>query len=371
MIKVSVIIPVYNGEKHLRQCMDSICGQTLKDIEIICVDDGSTDASLQILRDYQKKDPRVQIYTQNHRYAGAARNLAKTYATGEYLAFWDCDDFFDVSALELMYKQSKKTNADLCVCGANKWHEDKQRLAPDVVSYLNMQYVPGEVFNRETNAQYLFNFTNAVPWNKLYRRSFIEANDLDFQTVRNGNDVYFTQCAIGLADRITVVDRPLINYRINQGTSLVDTVAKSPLTAFLAWIAVAETLEKSIVIPEQSFANRTVDSAVYILRNIKRAQAFAETFEFLRSGALEKLHIKDREPEFYYKHWHYEFSQHLLHDDLENFKQYLLNLTYDQLMDMELRYNRSVTDLRNARAYRYGNALLWLPRKIKQLLMKH
>ena len=93
--KVSVILPVYNVSDYLRQCMDSIVGQTLKDIEIICVDDGSTDDSLAILKEYEAKDQRVKVIQQANAGAGAARNKGLEIATGEYLSFLDSDDFFE------------------------------------------------------------------------------------------------------------------------------------------------------------------------------------------------------------------------------------------------------------------------------------
>ena len=89
MPKVAVIIPVYNVEKYLRQCLDSIVNQTLRDIEIICVDDGSTDGSSAILAEYASKDPRVKVLTREHTNAGAARNAGMAVATGEYLGFVD------------------------------------------------------------------------------------------------------------------------------------------------------------------------------------------------------------------------------------------------------------------------------------------
>lgn len=93
MAKVSVIIPVYNVEPYLKQCMDSVVGQTLKDIEIICVDDGSTDGSLDILKEYATEDSRIQIIEQKNAGAGAARNNGMRHATGKYLSFLDSDDF--------------------------------------------------------------------------------------------------------------------------------------------------------------------------------------------------------------------------------------------------------------------------------------
>ena len=97
--KVSVIIPVYNVEKYLGPCLDSILGQTLNNIEVICVDDGSTDRSLDILREYEKRDARVKVLTQPNTNAGAARNKGIQQARGEYLSFLDSDDHFDPTML--------------------------------------------------------------------------------------------------------------------------------------------------------------------------------------------------------------------------------------------------------------------------------
>lgn len=95
MIKVSVIIPVYNVEKYLEECLDSIINQTLKEIEIICIDDGSTDSSLNVLENYKKKDKRIIVLQQQNLGAGAARNKGLDLARGKYLSFLDADDFLN------------------------------------------------------------------------------------------------------------------------------------------------------------------------------------------------------------------------------------------------------------------------------------
>ncbi|MCC8015955.1 MAG: glycosyltransferase, partial [Clostridiales bacterium] len=117
-IKVSVIIPVYNSEKYLKQCLESVINQTLKEIEIICVDDGSTDNSLKILTALSEKDGRISVLRQQNLFAGAARNNGIKHAKGKYLVFWDSDDFFEAGALSALYKKCEKENADICLCGA-------------------------------------------------------------------------------------------------------------------------------------------------------------------------------------------------------------------------------------------------------------
>ena len=117
-IKVSVIVPVYNAEEHLNQCLDTIVNQTLKEIEIICVDDGSTDNSLEILNQYAQKDTRIKVIQQKNQYAGVARNNGLKIARGEYVIFLDSDDFFKEDLLEKTYNQGKKVDADIVLFGA-------------------------------------------------------------------------------------------------------------------------------------------------------------------------------------------------------------------------------------------------------------
>ena len=108
MPKVSVIIPVYNAEKYLRQCLDSVVNQTLREIEIICVDDGSTDGSLAILQEYAANDARIKVLTQKNQYAGVARNNGMAAAQGKYFAFLDADDYYDLNALMVMFQRMEE-----------------------------------------------------------------------------------------------------------------------------------------------------------------------------------------------------------------------------------------------------------------------
>ena len=125
MIRISVIVTVYNTSKYLRRCMDSIIHQSLKDIEIICIDDGSTDESLEILKEYSRKDNRVIVISQENSGAGAARNTGMQYAKGKYLSFLDSDDFFEENLLELAYKYAEKDSADFVVYKSDQYYTEK------------------------------------------------------------------------------------------------------------------------------------------------------------------------------------------------------------------------------------------------------
>lgn len=164
MIKVSVIVPVYNVQEYLGKCLSSLTAQTLKDIEIICVDDGSTDDSLAILKRFAKKDKRVKILTQNNQYAGVARNAGLKVAKGEFLSFLDADDFFETDMLEEMYNNAKDNEADIVVCGYCQYN---QNVGSDtVVHNLNSKLPLDKCVRPEDGGDKLFDMCSPVPWNK-------------------------------------------------------------------------------------------------------------------------------------------------------------------------------------------------------------
>ena len=178
MHKVSVIIPVYNGELYLRECLDSVCAQTLKDIEIICVDDGSTDSSYDILQEYAEKDGRVSVYHQENQYVGIARNNGLEHSDGEYVAFWDCDDTFEPDALECMYNRAKEVDADICQCGILELDNKSKIKAPRARNKHRRNIVKKEWFNRETDEDSILDCVDVCVWNKLFRRAFLDRTGL-------------------------------------------------------------------------------------------------------------------------------------------------------------------------------------------------
>ena len=124
--KISVIIPVYNTAKFLRQCLDSVVTQTLHDIEIICIDDGSTDASLDILNEYAENDSRITILTQQNKGAGAARNAGMRAAHGEYIHFLDSDDMISPGAYKVLYETASAEKLDVLQFNCKAYFESKE-----------------------------------------------------------------------------------------------------------------------------------------------------------------------------------------------------------------------------------------------------
>lgn len=293
---VSVIVPVFNGEEHLRQCIESILGQSLRHIEVICIDDGSTDASLPILNEYAAADERMKVIGQPNSHAGVARNRGIEEARGKYLVFWDCDDYFDRRALEKMYRQCERDRADICVCGARQFFCDS-----GVVTHGSMYLVAGELpqaipFNRSTNENYILEFTTMVVWNKMFRRQFVYDQDLRFDSSRINNDVMFVVCALCVAQSITVVKKDLMTYRRNQTAALTNSVGDSALEPAKTWIKTREELLRRNALPQLSFTNRVASSLLYLMRNMSDYDAYNQLASFLQEGGgLEALGLSPSE----------------------------------------------------------------------------
>ena len=208
---VSIIIPLYNSGEYLPNLLKSLTEQTYKDIEIICVDDGSTDNSAEIIRDFMKKDDRISYYYQENSGGGAARNLGIIKAKGEYLICLDSDDLYEKTLVEYLYTKAKKTDADIVICKYNVCYQTTERLSRN--KGVNTKILPQkEVFSAD-DVENILNVTNCAPWNRLYKSDFILKNDLKYSTSRIINDLKFGMIALILAKKVTTVDKELSTYR--------------------------------------------------------------------------------------------------------------------------------------------------------------
>ncbi len=238
--RVSVIVPVYNVEQYLRQCLDSIVNQTLREIEIICVDDGSTDSSLEILQEYAARDPRITILTQENLHAGVARNAGLTVARGEYLSFLDSDDFFELDMLEINYNRLKQDSSDISVFLATRI--DCVSGDTDIMTWIMNS--KEEVLDTNIEKDKVFKIFSPTCWNKVYKKSLIDKYKLRYQNLENANDVYFSYMATVFSNRISLIQQPLMFYRINTGCQITGRLSNSsPLNVYYAY----EYLQQQIV----------------------------------------------------------------------------------------------------------------------------
>lgn len=215
--KVSVIIPVYNVENYLRESLDSVINQTLNDIEIICIDDGSTDNSLEILREYSKKDTRIKVISKENEGQGPTRNLGIELAKGKYISFVDSDDIIKSNMLETLYNKMVQNDLELVMCPIERFdNETGEKLGESW--YYDLKYLDGlnkEVFNHKDTKKFTFNVA-VTPPNKLYKKSFLLKNNIKFPTgVLFEDEVFFIK-VYTLANRISIVNHALYCYRVNR-----------------------------------------------------------------------------------------------------------------------------------------------------------
>lgn len=208
--KVSVIIPVYNVEEYLKECLDSVINQTLKEIEIICVDDGSTDNSLKILKEYAKKDNRISVLTQENLHSGAARNAGLAVAKGEYVHFLDSDDWIDNTLYEKMYRCYQEYNVDLVYCSWQVFLEQKTQ------ARYNEAYSRIKLIGENSSANK--NCVNIEVWNKLFRRDIIDKKKIGFPLCTYGEDRCFTMMYMFYVEKIFGIDKKLYSYRIRSNS---------------------------------------------------------------------------------------------------------------------------------------------------------
>lgn len=204
MPKVSVIVPIYNVEKYLEKCINSLLSQTLEDIQIILVNDGSKDNSGNIAKEYGKNNKGRVIYVEKENGGlSDARNYGLKYATGDFIAFLDSDDYIEKNAYEEMYNKAIEENADYVECDfiwefPNKIRVDKQ------YPYKNKKE--------------MLSFVRVVAWNKLIKRQLIIDNNLEFPKGLRYEDVEFTYKLIPFINKFAYVDKPFIHYVQRKGS---------------------------------------------------------------------------------------------------------------------------------------------------------
>ena len=221
--KITIIMPVYNVKLYLKQALDSVINQTLDDLEIICIDDCSTDGSIDILREYAQKDSRIKLVElKENQGQGNARNLAISMAKGKFVMFLDPDDWYELNACELAYKQILKNENDFVMFGFKQYYEDTKQ--SEVMTYWL------EPFNsvlEETNIKILdlnTNFMqNAFSVCRIYNREFLNKNQIRYSDDRIDQDNIFVVNAFISTNNISILQEPIYNYRINHKSTSFKT----------------------------------------------------------------------------------------------------------------------------------------------------
>ncbi len=298
--KISVVVAVYNAELFLPQCLDSILNQTLKEMEVICVDDASTDRSLEILKQYQEQDNRIIVIEQEHAGAGAARNKGMQAARGEYLSVLDADDFFDRDMLRLAYTAAEEQKADIVVFRCDQYDHQKEAFSAcdwSIMPWMlkNNPFCASDIPDR------IFNIGCGWAWDKLYRRDFVSRNEMTFQEIRSTNDMLFVYYLYTKADRIFVINPVLAHHRINMKKSLSMTREKSWDNCYLALKALKDKLTDDGIYEtyKQSFVNWALNLILWHIDTLE-PEAAEKLKQKCREEFFDSLDITGNEYTYYY-----------------------------------------------------------------------
>ena len=208
-------MPIYNAYDYLRPAMDSILDQTLHEIELICIDDGSTDHSLDILKEYQKKDERVRIITENNAGASTARNKGISRVRGEYMMFLDADDFYEPELLEVMYNRAKEDRLDIAVAKFDIYNNKQAKFTQSTEEAHADIFTHSRVASKNEYPDYILESTSGYVWNKMFSTEFIREKELAFAPeLYVFEDVHFVASSLSLAERVGRVNEVMIHHRV-------------------------------------------------------------------------------------------------------------------------------------------------------------
>lgn len=237
MALISVIIPAYNVEKYLRECLNSVCAQTFTDIEIICVNDGSTDSTLDILKEYESSDDRIKVLSQENQGVSGARNAAMNHITGKYTYFMDSDDVLNKNALEQMYNIAEDKSLDMLLFKIINFDDKTKEKQP--TNYYDMEYlkeaVGEDIFSYKDLPQDMLFKIAVTPASKFYRSDLLTGIRFPMDLIFEDN-VFFIETFIK-SKRNYFYDEYLSNKRIREGS-----ITHTPNESFMDFIGISEIL---------------------------------------------------------------------------------------------------------------------------------
>lgn len=377
---VSVIIPVYNTDQYVASCIDSILGQTLKDIEIICIDDGSTDNSSLILDDYERKHQRIRVYHQENQGLSAARNAGMQHARGKYIYFMDSDDFLKENALETLYQRAEADNLDVLFFGAQSFFDDNMTEEQRKMNKLPMEYKRAGEYPAVVSGKKMFCMQNnnksyfTPVWIQFAKSEFLRKEDIAFYETLLHEDNLYTIQLLFKAERTGCIDEPFFQRRI-RGNSIM-TAKYTHRNALGLYLTITELMREFNDLSQQTEDCRKLIQKMQsmILNNL--------TWQWYRLSEVEKA----------------LFRASLTKEDRMMFNVLVMptNEMRKQMIDLKktsvpktgtaakagtaakpgvsaatvAALREEVKALRGSWAYRIGTKITWLPHKIKIRLGK-
>ena len=301
--KVSAILTVYNTESVLRETLDSIFAQKMRDFELIVIDDGSTDGSGAILEEYASKDARIRVVTQRNQGVAVARNKGIELASAPYTLILDGDDVFLPDMFGSLLATANKTNADVVVCGCSEYDPQTHRCYP--IDYaLKLDLLPEDKpgFPPTEVAAVLFEAFMGWPWDRIYRTSLLKDNALLFPSLPNSEDGPFVYKAMVLANKIALLPDLLIRHRSSRSGSISNSRLKSPEAFYDAICMIKAFLKEDAGrwrLYEKSFLNWAFDYAVWNATSLPEGDVRDALEAKIVDGGFPELEIDQHPIDFF------------------------------------------------------------------------
>ncbi len=317
--KISIIIPVYNTEKYLEECLNGLIYQTFKNFEIICVNDGSTDNSYKILKSFEKIDERIYIFTQINKGPGIARNIGIKESKGEYLLFLDSDDVFINTMIEDMYVNIKNNDSDIVICNSNNFVKNGNE---KIFYKANYAILDDKIMNKTFQSMDVkndfFNLFIWWPWDKLFNKKFIKNLGIEYQNLKSSEDLFFIASAVISAKKIFFLNKILINHRIGLITSVSNNREKSWDNFYYALKKLKKFIkEKSLYKRfKQDFINYVASFSLWNLETIN-GNSFCFLYNKLRDHWLNEFGVSKYNKRYFYNLQIYRKIKYILKSDLK------------------------------------------------------
>lgn len=295
MIKISIIIPCYNVEKYIKECLDSILMQELKEFEIICINDGSTDNTLEILNSYKEKYSNIKIINQSNKGLSTARNVGMKYAEGKYIYFVDADDFLsNDKALALIYNEAEKNKLDVLFFSFENFTDDEEMKEKFKKHFLNKKRneVLDEVLTGKEMLDYFINTNQyyVTVWIQLVRKEFLLSNEIKFCDGIIYEDNLYTLELLLTATRVKCIDNILYKKRIREGSIVTSKQSYDSIKSLLYTV-----IKMNDVISNNEPDTKTVDNIIIEIDKIEnKIYSFYSKLEIHEKRTLQtKLDEKE------------------------------------------------------------------------------
>ncbi len=261
MVKLSIIIPVYNVESYISQCLESILSQSFKEFEIICVNDGSSDNSIEVLQKFKEKDDRIIIIDKKNEGSGVARNVGLSIAEGKYIYFVDGDDWIEKNALEKMVSKADELKTDILIFGGLSYYNNRGKNGGYSTDKFPKKYLD-KVFSSKDIKKDIFKFPSTV-WTKLYRLDFLIKNNIKFQDIKAGQDQLPFFHSMIKAERIALLPENLYCYRKNRKGAVTAAKKKKNFSPVYVFYGIEDMLKSENLFEEYKniFVNKYLSKA--------------------------------------------------------------------------------------------------------------